>query len=80
MKSKEELNQLKKEFFEAHSKLAELSDEEIEQVTGGYTPEYRYDFCPNESCKEYQKGTLWLKGRYNACPLCGASPLGAYYC
>ena len=35
MKTKEELNALKKEVEALNKKLAELSDEELEQVTGG---------------------------------------------
>ena len=35
MKSKKELNALKKEVETVNKKLAELSDEELEQVTGG---------------------------------------------
>ena len=35
MKTKEELNALKKEAEALNKKLAELTDEELEQVTGG---------------------------------------------
>ena len=35
MKTKEELNKLKEEFETLNKKLAELSDEELKQVTGG---------------------------------------------
>ena len=35
MKSKEELNTLKEEFETLNQKLCELTDEELEQVTGG---------------------------------------------
>ena len=35
-KSKEELNELKKEVEAVNEKLHELTDEELEQVTGGW--------------------------------------------
>ena len=35
MKTKEELNALKEEVETLNAKLAELTDEELEQVTGG---------------------------------------------
>ena len=37
MKTKEELNELKMEYESLSRKLAELTDEELEQVTGGVT-------------------------------------------
>lgn len=37
MKTKEELDELKNEIEELNKKLAELTDEELEQVTGGHT-------------------------------------------
>ena len=36
MKTKEELNALKEEVETLNKKLAELTDEELEQVSGGY--------------------------------------------
>ncbi|MBQ0143125.1 MAG: class IIb bacteriocin, lactobin A/cerein 7B family [Prevotellaceae bacterium] len=38
MKSKEELNELKKEVESVNEKLQELTEEELEQVTGGLAP------------------------------------------
>ena len=38
MKTKEELNALKNEFEALNAKLAELTGEEMEQVTGGIAP------------------------------------------
>ena len=38
MKSKEELNALKEEIESVNEKLQELTEEELEQVTGGGTP------------------------------------------
>ena len=39
MKTKEELNALKEEVETLNKKLAELTDEELAQVTGGFGPE-----------------------------------------
>ena len=38
MKTKEELNALKEEFETLNRKLAELSEEELAQVSGGFEP------------------------------------------
>ena len=38
MKTKEELNALKEEVKTLNAKLAELTEEEMEQVTGGFVP------------------------------------------
>ena len=43
MKSKEELNALKEEVETLNKKLAELTDEELEQVTGGILPKDYYE-------------------------------------
>lgn len=40
MKTKEELNALKEEVEALNKKLAELTDEEFAQVSGGYTPDH----------------------------------------
>ena len=42
MKTKEELNALKEEVEILNAKLAELSEEELTQVTGGIAPGRRY--------------------------------------
>ena len=42
MKSKEELSALKEEVEMLNRKLAELSDEELEQVCGGLAPGRKY--------------------------------------
>ena len=42
MKTKEELNKLKDEFEALNKKLAELTDEELMQVTGGGHPDYTW--------------------------------------
>ena len=36
MKTKEELEQIKEEYVELNKKLAELSEEELKKVVGGY--------------------------------------------
>ena len=41
MKTKEELNALKEEVETLNKKLAELTDEELEQVTGGLAKKAR---------------------------------------
>ena len=41
MKTKEELTAIKEEFEALNKKLAELSDEEIKQVTGGDWYDFR---------------------------------------
>lgn len=40
MKTKEERNELKEEVEALNKKLAELSEEELKQVTGGWEPLY----------------------------------------
>ena len=42
MKSKEELNALKKEIEDLNEKCRELTEEELKEVTGGVTAEYIY--------------------------------------
>ena len=43
MKTKEELNALKEEVETLNKKLAELSEEELVQVTGGILPKDHYE-------------------------------------
>ena len=45
MKTKEELSALKEEVETLNKKLAELSEEELEQVSGGYVDPVLYDSC-----------------------------------
>ena len=48
MKSKEELNALKEEVETLNKKLAELTEEELEQVSGGLLGNQRGEWlCPN---------------------------------
>ena len=52
MKTKEELNALKEEVEILNKKLAELSVEELAQVTGGYGGRKGYH-CPNVWCDKH---------------------------
>lgn len=52
MKTKEELNALKKEFQTLNAKLAELSNDELLQVAGGSMN--KSELVPNN-------GVIWLK-------------------
>ena len=45
MKTKEELSALKEEVETLNKKLAELSEEELEQVSGGYVDHELFDSC-----------------------------------
>ncbi len=47
MKTREELNAIKEEFETLSKKLAELNDEELNEVIGGETEIYRKDFYEN---------------------------------
>ena len=44
MKTKEELNALKNEVKNLNAKLAELSEDELKEVSGGMTPEEILEF------------------------------------
>ena len=68
MKTKEELNNLKEEVETQNKKLHELTDEELEQVSGGtdeppkcavYQSKGKYQTCPNPR-----------KGTCKQCPMC----------
>ena len=47
-KSKEELNELKKEVESVNEKLKELTEEELEQVTGGLAPSSSRAVAPGD--------------------------------
>ena len=47
MKTKEELNDLRNEVEALNMKLAELTDEEMMQVTGGTIPSDSYQYLPD---------------------------------
>ena len=50
MKTKEELNALKKEAETVNEKLQELTEEEIAQVTGGHEPPSKERSMPSRIC------------------------------
>ena len=50
MKTKEELNALKEEVETLNAKLRELSDDELEQVAGGF-PELKVKQAPRDTVK-----------------------------
>lgn len=54
MKSKEELNALKEEVESITRKLAELTDEELEQVTGG-------EWYSSEKDKDNTNKFMWFR-------------------
>ena len=63
MKTKEELSALKAEVTALNQKLAELSAEELTQVTGGFElPGFHYDFDGNtgnrSDCKDTELGNI----------------------
>ena len=79
-KTQEELNAIKEEVESMNKKLAELTDEELKQVTGGNgdgkIPDY---ICYNPICEYYgQHVTVSVgppaangKGIYFVCDFCG---------
>ena len=79
MKTKEELNVLKEEVETVSKKLAELSDKELEQVTGGYAIDGKCPeglecpsmaICPGKGCREYSSNH----------PLANNKPYCDYFC
>ena len=66
MKTKEELNALKEEVETLNKKLAELSEEELEQIAAGAIGGKYYFFCKGcgYNTRDYKIG---LAG---TCPLC----------
>ena len=71
MKTKEELNALKEEVETLNQKLAELTDEELAQVSGGIYPTW---IPVDESCPEFNSGAACpmsiMKGKYDNCCDC----------
>ena len=57
MKTQEELNAIKEEVETLNKKLTELTDEELEQVTGGYNEYARFLICEQilDDCSVKQK-------------------------
>ena len=77
MKTKEELNKLKEEFETLNKKLAELTEEELKQVSGGLGPSngkkqklYCVE-CGYVQCTFLEGMTLSF-GSVEECPQCGA--------
>ena len=77
MKTKEELNAIKEEVEAMNKKLAELTEEELKQVSGGLGPslmKMKKLYCVECGYVEctFPEGTT-LEGGYNEkCPQCGA--------
>ena len=79
MKTPEELKALKSEVETMNRKLAELSEEELAQVSGGAYYDNRNQYiilkCDNPGCIVHLVGILATEYRREQwCPLCG-SPL-----
>lgn len=53
MKTKEELDAIKNEVETLNSKLAELTADELEQVTGGHTPVFDEDILKEMKLPEF---------------------------
>lgn len=79
MKTKEELNALKKEVEAMNKKLHDLNDKELEQVTGGldrkkntyqeYCPNCGYIFC-NKTIIEGELEEEFINTGFISCPQC----------
>lgn len=61
MKPKEELQELKEEYEALNKKLAELSEEELQQVVGGVEfdvpkikPDYEHEFYKGEVVNDFE--------------------------
>ena len=78
MKTKEELNALKKEVEALNKKLAELTEEEIMQVSGGGDETMTLMVCRAFDCnyKKIWKGNYY--GKIVQCPGCGKMTLEGY--
>ena len=82
MKTKEELNALKKEVEAMNKKLHDLNDKELEQVTGGldrkkiiyqeYCPKCGYIFCNKMIFKSEIEFEIEIEDNYHriSCPQC----------
>ena len=74
MKTKEELNALKEEVETLNKKLAELSEDELEQVTGGVIFHKQIGkyckYCDAETSQTYRgDGFGWSSGKAFMCDL-----------
>lgn len=68
MKTLEELNSLKEQIETLNKKLAELTEEELKSVTGGYL--YN-EFCPLCGCKLIEIPDDHAFKFWHVCPDCG---------
>ena len=68
MKTKEEMNALKEEVKALNKKLTELTNEELEQVTGGTVAP-----CVVMSAKP-EPGCCTMAGGYAECKTCSSNP------
>ena len=79
MKTKEELNALKDEVETVNRKLAELTDEELEQVAGGVMMRYT---CTNPNCilnDPNAGGFMCAAPDGSLCPACQAGTIVYVY-
>ena len=79
MKTKEELNALKEEVETLNKKLHELTEEELEQVSGGLGPsngKKKKLYCVKCGYVKgtFPEGTALMWYVTEKCPQCGASP------
>ena len=74
MKTKEELNALKNEVKDLNAKLAELSEDELKEVTGGVLFGMKKYYCTQcEYVREtFPEGASILVPPVERCPQCGA--------
>ena len=68
MKTKEELHALKEDVKALNKKLAELSEEEMKQVSGDYLFN---EYCPNCGCKLIEVPDDHSFSFWHVCPDCG---------
>ena len=69
MKPREDLNVLKEEVESLNRKLAELSEEELTQVTGGAFKSTSCPFCTNRAI--WVGHIIEFKRDFYKCPECG---------
>lgn len=72
MKTKEELNALKEEVDTLNKKLAELNEEELEQVAGGNDDPSVKTIMKCGDCNYTYEWMGNYVGRYFTCPECGS--------
>ena len=76
MKTKEELNKLKAEVETLNKKLAELSEDELKEVTGGVLrgPKMKKYYCTQCGYvrETFSEGASIITVQAERCPQCGA--------